>query len=133
MLPRWQVSSNPGSVIPKITRIQALWGRLICLVDGSRNRYEYPIWERLSAVELRSVLMVGLRGVGKTVSLDMRDDAERAGIQTLRMEAPEGRSLPALLAPQLRLSSHHRSPGCEDATPETRASGVVHRRATIRC
>jgi hypothetical protein len=51
----------------------------------------------------RSLLTVGLRGVGKTVLLDrMRDDAESAGIYTLRMEAPEGRSLPALLAPQLR-------------------------------
>ena len=51
----------------------------------------------------KSVLMVGLRGVGKTVLLDrMRDDAEAAGIQTLRIEAPEARSLPALLAPELR-------------------------------
>jgi hypothetical protein len=53
----------------------------------------------------KSVLMVGLRGVGKTVLLDrMRDAAEERGIQTLRIEAPEGRSLPALIAPQLRLS-----------------------------
>lgn len=53
----------------------------------------------------KSVLMVGLRGVGKTVLPDrMRDDAEGAGVQTLRMEAPESRSLPALLAPQLRQS-----------------------------
>lgn len=51
----------------------------------------------------KSILMVGLRGVGKTVLLDrMRDDAEAAGIQTLRIEAPEARSLPAILAPQLR-------------------------------
>ncbi len=51
----------------------------------------------------KSVLMVGLRGVGKTVLLDrMRDDAEASGIQTLRIEAPENRSLPAILAPQLR-------------------------------
>jgi hypothetical protein len=49
--------------------------------------------------------MVGLRGVGKTVLLDqMRTDAEAAGIHTVRVEAPEGRSLPALLAPQLRLA-----------------------------
>ena len=47
--------------------------------------------------------MVGLRGVGKTVLLDrMRDEAEAAGAQTLRIEAPEERSLPAILAPQLR-------------------------------
>lgn len=51
----------------------------------------------------KSILMIGLRGVGKTVLLDrMRTDAENAGIQTLGMEAPENRSLPAILAPQLR-------------------------------
>lgn len=51
----------------------------------------------------KSILMVGLRGVGKTVLLDrMREAAESAGLQTMRIEAPEGRSLPALLAPQLR-------------------------------
>jgi hypothetical protein len=50
----------------------------------------------------KSVLMVGLRGAGKTVLLDrMRDDAE---VETIRIEAPEGRSLPALLAPELRLA-----------------------------
>jgi hypothetical protein len=51
----------------------------------------------------KSILMVGLRGVGKTVLLDrMREEAEAAGLQTLRIEAPENRSLPAILAPQLR-------------------------------
>jgi hypothetical protein len=53
----------------------------------------------------KSVLMVGLRGVGKTVLLDqMRSDAERLGVHTIRIEAPENRSLPALLAPKLRLA-----------------------------
>ena len=53
----------------------------------------------------KSILMVGLRGVGKTVLLDrMREDAEGVGIQTLRIEAPENRSLPAILAPELRLA-----------------------------
>ena len=48
-------------------------------------------------------MLVGLRGVGKTVLLDrVRMDAEASGIHTIRVEAPEGRSLPALLAPQLR-------------------------------
>jgi hypothetical protein len=52
----------------------------------------------------KSILMVGLRGVGKTVLLDlMCEDARAAGIQVVRLEAPEGRSLPALLAPQLRI------------------------------
>src|SRR5437867_8987449 len=51
----------------------------------------------------KSILMVGLRGVGKTVLLDrMRDDGEAAGIHTVQIEAPENRSLPAILAPQLR-------------------------------
>jgi hypothetical protein len=47
--------------------------------------------------------MVGLRGVGKTVLLDqLRKDATASGVLSVRIEAPENRSLPALLAPQLR-------------------------------
>jgi predicted AAA+ superfamily ATPase len=53
----------------------------------------------------KSAMLVGLRGVGKTVLLDrIREDAEGAGFHTVRIEAPEGRSLPALLAPQIRLA-----------------------------
>lgn len=53
----------------------------------------------------KSMLMVGLRGVGKTVLLDrIREDAEANGIYTLRIEAPENRSLPSILAPQLHLA-----------------------------
>ena len=38
----------------------------------------------------KSVLMVGLRGVGKTVLLSrMRDDAELSAIHTMQVEAPE--------------------------------------------
>ncbi|AXA80679.1 AAA family ATPase (plasmid) [Achromobacter xylosoxidans] len=55
--------------------------------------------------QAKSVLLVGLRGVGKTVLLDqMRHDAEAGGFHTVRIEAPEKKSLPALLAPQLRLA-----------------------------
>ena len=51
----------------------------------------------------KSLMMVGLRGVGKTVLLDrVREDAEANGTYTLRIEAPENRSLPSMLAPQLR-------------------------------
>ena len=47
----------------------------------------------------KSLLMVGLRGVGKTVLLNrICRDAERRGFVTLLLEAPEDRSLPALLA-----------------------------------
>ncbi len=49
------------------------------------------------------MIMVGLRGVGKTVLLDrIREDAEASNIYTLRIEAPENRSLPSIIAPQLR-------------------------------
>jgi hypothetical protein len=51
----------------------------------------------------KSAILVGLRGVGKTVLLDrLRDDAEAQGICTVRAETPENRSLPAVLIPQLR-------------------------------
>jgi len=53
----------------------------------------------------RHIVMVGLRGVGKTVLLErIRENAEAAGIYTLQMEVSENRSLPAVLAPQLRLA-----------------------------
>ena len=47
--------------------------------------------------------MVGLRGVGKTVLLDrISEDAEANRVLALRIEAPEQRSLPSMIAPQLR-------------------------------
>lgn len=49
------------------------------------------------------LIMVGLRGVGKTVLLTrMSQDAEVRGFSTLLIETPERRSLPALLIPALR-------------------------------
>ena len=51
----------------------------------------------------RSLILTGLRGVGKTVLLNrIRQDAEAAKIITVRIEVPEGRSLPSLLAPGLK-------------------------------
>ncbi len=71
--------------------------------DELREGVRVAIERVRRGLSTKSVLMVGLRGVGKTVLLDrMRDDAEAAGIHTLRIEAPENRSLPAILAPQLR-------------------------------
>lgn len=71
--------------------------------DDLRETVRVAIERVRRGLPTKSVLMVGLRGVGKTVLLDrMREDAEAAGIQTLRVEAPENRSLPAILAPQLR-------------------------------
>lgn len=52
----------------------------------------------------KSMMLVGLRGVGKTVLLDqMMRDAEARNCVTIRIEAPEGRSLPAMLAPSCAL------------------------------
>ena len=51
----------------------------------------------------RSLILYGLRGVGKTVLLNrIRLDAEARGIASVKVEAPEDRSLPALLVPALR-------------------------------
>ena len=53
----------------------------------------------------KSAVIVGLRGVGKTVLLDrMLSDAENNGIYAARIESPENRSLPSVLAPQMRQS-----------------------------
>lgn len=51
----------------------------------------------------RSVILYGLRGVGKTVLLNkIRADAEARGLICVVLEAPEGRSLPGVLGPALR-------------------------------
>lgn len=51
----------------------------------------------------QSMVLYGLRGVGKTVLLAaMRRAAESAGMTVIAIEAPEQRSLPAVLAPALR-------------------------------
>lgn len=60
--------------------------------------------DRISAGRAaQSVILYGLRGVGKTVLLSaMRRDAEAGGMAVIAIEAPETRSLPAVLAPALR-------------------------------
>lgn len=51
----------------------------------------------------RSLILVGLRGVGKTVLLNyLSKEAEDKGFVVLNLEVPEKRSLPALLIPALR-------------------------------
>ena len=51
----------------------------------------------------RGLVLLGLRGVGKTVLLNrLRAIADEQGFQTARIEAPEGGALPDLLAPELR-------------------------------
>jgi hypothetical protein len=82
------------------TRPPELAGR-----DELRERVRIAIDRIRLGRPAKSVLMVGLRGVGKTVLLNqMCEDALSTGIQAVRVEAPEGRSLPAMLAPQLRIA-----------------------------
>jgi AAA ATPase domain len=53
----------------------------------------------------RSLILHGLRGVGKTVLLNrIETDAEARGFASVQVEAPEGRSLPAILIPVLRVA-----------------------------
>ena len=62
----------------------------------------------------RSMLLLGLRGVGKTVLLDrVHDEAQGAGLATVMLEARDRNPLPALLAAEmhpmlLRLSRQQR-------------------------
>ena len=65
----------------------------------------------------KSVLMVGLRGVGKTVLLNrLKNDAEAEGIVCVQFESPENRNLPAMLVPSLRaaLLKLNRMAGAKD-------------------
>ena len=73
--------------------------------DELRNKVRVCLERLRIGNSAKSVIMVGLRGVGKTVLLDkMRLDAEGSGIQTVRIEVPENRSLPAVIAPALRIA-----------------------------
>jgi hypothetical protein len=72
--------------------------------DAVREKMRLCIERLRRGKPAKSMMLVGLRGVGKTVLLDqMMKDAEASGVVTIRIEAPEGRSLPAALVPQLRL------------------------------
>lgn len=52
---------------------------------------------------VRSIMLLGLRGVGKTVLLNrLKADADKLGFQTAKIEAPEIGALPQLLIPELR-------------------------------
>lgn len=81
-----------GTQPPELVgREQVLQAALVALLRARQGR------------PAKSAILIGLRGVGKTVLLDrIRQDAEAEGIHAIRLEAPENRSLPALLAPQLR-------------------------------
>jgi AAA ATPase domain len=57
----------------------------------------------LNGRSAKSLMLLGLRGVGKTVLLNrLFREADRKGFQTAKIEAPEGGKLPELLVPALR-------------------------------
>lgn len=58
-----------------------------------------------NALPARSLLLIGLRGVGKTVLLTrIAQETEARGFVVVSIESPEQRSLPALLIPSLRMA-----------------------------
>lgn len=52
---------------------------------------------------VRGMMLLGLRGVGKTVLINrLKHEADALGFQTVKIEAPEGGMLARLLIPELR-------------------------------
>lgn len=74
--------------------------------DAVREQMDICIKRLKKGKHAKSMMLVGLRGVGKTVLLDqmMKDANVAGGVLPIRIEAPEGRSLPGILAPQLRVA-----------------------------
>ena len=87
-------SPGAGTPPPELAGRDALIERAAIALDRIRDRRA-----------ARSIILYGLRGVGKTVLLGkIRLDAESRGLVTVAVESPEERSLPALLVPALRLA-----------------------------
>lgn len=81
-----------GSRPPELAGREAILEGVAIALDRIRN-----------GRHAQSVILIGLRGVGKTVLLnEMRRAAEGEGIIAVPIEAPEGQSLPVLLVPALR-------------------------------
>lgn len=87
---------NPGAGTPPPT----LAGR-----DAVRENLHNCIERLRIGRHSNGQLLIGLRGVGKTVLLErMVYDTEQQGAITVHLEAPEFKSLPATLAKELRLA-----------------------------
>jgi Cdc6-like AAA superfamily ATPase len=89
--------SNPyapgaGTQPPELAGRDKIIERAAIALDRCRNGFS-----------ARSILMVGLRGVGKTVLLShIAKEAEAKGFAVISIETPENRSLPSLIIPGLR-------------------------------
>ena len=85
-------SPGAGTLPPELAGRSQIIEKVSVQLDRCRNGLSY-----------RSFLMVGLRGVGKTVLLNhLAMGAESNSFVVVQIEIPEGRSLPAVLIPQLR-------------------------------
>lgn len=85
-------SPGAGTVPPELAGRDEIIEKVSIQLDRCRN-----------GLAFRSFLMVGLRGVGKTVLLNhLSIEAEAENFITVSIEIPEKRSLPALLIPNFR-------------------------------
>ncbi|MEP6867153.1 MAG: ATP-binding protein [Novosphingobium sp.] len=83
-----------GSRPPELAGREAVLESVAVALDRIRNHRH-----------AQSIILTGLRGVGKTVLLNaMRRAAEGEGLVTVPIEAPEGQSLPSMLVPPLRMA-----------------------------
>jgi len=81
-----------GTVPPQLAGRDEIIEKVSIQLDRCRN-----------GLAFRSFILVGLRGVGKTVLLNhLSLEAESNNFITVSIETPEKRSLPALLIPNLR-------------------------------
>jgi hypothetical protein len=81
-----------GTIPPALAGREEIIEQVNIQLDRCRN-----------ALPFRSFLMVGLRGVGKTVLLNyLSVNAEASGFAVVSIETPEKRSLPALIIPSIR-------------------------------
>lgn len=81
-----------GTIPPELSGREEIIEKADIAIDRCRN-----------GLSSRGLLMVGLRGVGKTVLLNhIAKEAEAKGVAVVSVETPERRSLPALLIPALR-------------------------------
>ena len=81
-----------GTIPPELAGRDEIIEKAAIALDRFRN-----------GLSARSLLLIGLRGVGKTVLLTrIAQETEARGFVVVSIEAPEKRSLPALLIPSLR-------------------------------
>ena len=91
------MASNPfapgaGSQPPELTGRETILESARVTLDRLKHR-----------LSDRSQILIGLRGVGKTVLLNRIEGlAREQGFETAFLEAPEGLGLPQILAPELR-------------------------------